>query len=398
MKKIQTTLLTVLFLIAPAVIRANNTVTIVDVPNREATNVNYTNFRAPLQQAPLLKLPVGMVQPRGWLRKYLELQRDGLNGQLGTVSAWLDKNNNQWLSNQGDQKKEVEIWIQAVLNNQTSNGRLGPDGYDGDSPDIWAKMPMLWALQTYYEATGSQRVLTAMNRYFKWEMSIPDNKFLKGLWQEKRGGDNLWSVLWLYNRNGDKTILPLIDKLHNAISENKKISFQYFKWDLDFSNGTKIVKTARKGGAAYKVSPWALCWDDENYYLVAYDSEAEMIKHYRVDKMERIRLLKEERDGSDKYKDFNPARYAKSVFSMFGGEECEVKLQVDNDFIGIIVDRFGSDIYVVRHDEHSFTVNVHVMLSPQFYAWLFGLSGKVKILSPEKAIIEFKNKIMQFAL
>ena len=188
-----------------------------------------------------------------------------------------------------------------------------------------------------------------------------------------------------------------VDKLHNAISENKKISFQYFKWDLDFSNGTKIVKTARKGGAAYKVSPWALCWDDENYYLVAYDSEAEMIKHYRVDKMERIRLLKEERDGSDKYKDFNPARYAKSVFSMFGGEECEVKLQVDNDFIGIIVDRFGSDIYVVRHDEHSFTVNVHVMLSPQFYAWLFGLGGKVKILSPEKAIIEFKNKIMQFA-
>lgn len=188
-----------------------------------------------------------------------------------------------------------------------------------------------------------------------------------------------------------------VDKLHNAISENKKISFQYFKWDLDFSNGTKIVKTARKGGAAYRVSPWALCWDDENYYLVAYDSEAEMIKHYRVDKMERIRLLKEERDGSDKYKDFNPARYAKSVFSMFGGEECEVKLQVDNDFIGIIVDRFGSDIYVVRHDEHSFTVNVHVMLSPQFYAWLFGLGGKVKILSPEKAIIEFKNKIMQFA-
>ena len=188
-----------------------------------------------------------------------------------------------------------------------------------------------------------------------------------------------------------------VDKLHNAISENKKISFQYFKWDLDFSNGTKIVKTARKGGAAYKVSPWALCWDDENYYLIAYDSEAEMIKHYRVDKMERIRLLKEERDGSDKYKDFNPARYAKSVFSMFGGEECEVKLQVDNDFIGIIVDRFGSDIYVVRHNEHSFTVNVHVMLSPQFYAWLFGLGGKVKILSPEKAIIEFKNKIMQFA-
>ena len=187
-----------------------------------------------------------------------------------------------------------------------------------------------------------------------------------------------------------------VDKLHNAVSENKKISFQYFKWYLDFSNGTKIVKTARKDGEAYRVSPWALCWDDENYYLIAYDSEAEMIKHYRVDKMEHIRLLKEERDGSEKYKDFNPARYAKSVFSMFGGEECEVKLLVDNDFIGVIVDRFGSDIFVVRHDEHSFTVTVHVMLSPQFYAWLFGLGGKVRILSPKKVIIEFQNKIMQF--
>ena len=60
-----------------------------------------------------------------------------------------------------------------------------------------------------------------------------------------------------------------VDKIHNAISENKKISFQYFKWELDTTNGNKIVKTARKNGEAYRVSPWALCWDDENYYLIA---------------------------------------------------------------------------------------------------------------------------------
>ena len=189
-----------------------------------------------------------------------------------------------------------------------------------------------------------------------------------------------------------------VDKIHNAISENKKISFQYFKWELDTTNGNKIVKTARKNGEAYRVSPWALCWDDENYYLIAYDSEAEIIKHYRVDKMERIRLLKDERDGSELYNDFNPARYAKSVFSMFGGEECEVKLLVDNNFIGVIVDRFGSDLFIVKHDEHSFTVNVNVMLSPQFYAWVFGLGGGVRILAPERAILEFKDKISQFNL
>lgn len=189
-----------------------------------------------------------------------------------------------------------------------------------------------------------------------------------------------------------------VDKIHNAISENKKISFQYFKWELDTTNGNKIVKTARKNGEAYRVSPWALCWDDENYYLIAYDSEAKIIKHYRVDKMERIRLLKDERDGSELYKDFNPARYAKSVFSMFGGEECEVKLLVDNNFIGVIVDRFGSDLFIVKHDEHSFTVNVNVMLSPQFYAWVFGLGGGVRILAPERAILEFKDKILQLNL
>ena len=219
---------------------AQTNVSVVERPSSEATHANYTPFRQPLQQVPLLKLPVGKVQPRGWLRKYLELQRDGLNGQLGTVSAWLDKSGNQWLSGQGDHGweevpywirgyislayilddeamiREAGTWIQAVLNNQATNGRLGPDGYDGQSPDLWAKMPMLWALQTYYEATGTSRVLNAMNRYFKWEKTIGDNIFLKGAWQDKRGSDNIWSVIWLYNRNGDQAILPLIDKLHRA--------------------------------------------------------------------------------------------------------------------------------------------------------------------------------------
>lgn len=289
MKKI---LLTVLLLIPFAGVRADNTVTIVDTPNRKATSVNYTNFRAPLQQAPLLKLPVGKVQPKGWLRKYLELQRDGLNGQLGTVSAWLDKNNNQWLSNQGDHgweevpywirgysslayilddeamKAETKTWIQAVLNNQASNGRLGPDGYDGNSPDIWAKMPMLWALQTYYEATGSQRVLTAMNRYFKWEMSIPDNKFLKGLWQEKRGGDNLWSVLWLYNRNGDQTILPLIDKLHNATSD------WTMKGDLPNYHGVNVAQGFREPATYY------IYTGDKEMLQATYNAHNEMRRRY----------------------------------------------------------------------------------------------------------------------
>ena len=217
------------------------TASVVDAPDGTQSN-NYVSFRAPLAPAHLLKLPVGKVQPKGWLRNYLELQRDGLNGQLGTVSAWLDKNNNQWLSDSGDHgweevpywlrgycslayilddeamKKEAQTWFEAVLKNQKADGFLGPRNYEGDKPEIWAQMIMLWALQTYYEYSGDQRVLDAMTKYFKWEMTVDDAQFLKGVWQEKRGGDNMWSVIWLYNRTGDESILPLIDKLHRNTS------------------------------------------------------------------------------------------------------------------------------------------------------------------------------------
>lgn len=221
---------------------AQNAVSVVDRPLNGTSN-NYTNFRAPLQSAPLLKLPVGKVQPKGWLRKYLELQKEGLNGKLGTVSAWLDKNNNQWLSDSGDHgweevpywlrgycslayilndedmKKESQVWFDAVLSNLKEDGFLGPRNYENGNPEIWAQMVMLWALQTYYENSGDQKVLDAMTDYFNWEMTVDDSKFLKGLWQEKRGGDNLWSVIWLYNRTGNEEVLPLIDKLHRNTSD-----------------------------------------------------------------------------------------------------------------------------------------------------------------------------------
>lgn len=216
---------------------AQDVVSVVERPQVSVSN-NYTNFRSPLQPVPLLKLPVGSIQPKGWLRKYLELQKDGLNGQLGTISAWLDKNNNQWLSDNGDHgweevpywlrgycslayilddpdmKAEAQIWFDAVLRNLKEDGFLGPRNYEGSNPELWAQMIMLWALQTYYEYSEDPKVLEAMTNYFKWELTVPDSQFLNGLWQEKRGGDNLWSVIWLYNRTGDDSVLPLIDKLH----------------------------------------------------------------------------------------------------------------------------------------------------------------------------------------
>ena len=116
-------------------------------------------------------------------------------------------------------KKEAQVWFDAVLSNIKEDGFLGPRNYENGNPEVWAQMIMLWALQTYYESTGDQKVLDAMTDYFNWEMTVPDTQFLKGLWQEKRGGDNMWSVIWLYNRTGNETILPLIDKLHKNTSD-----------------------------------------------------------------------------------------------------------------------------------------------------------------------------------
>ena len=231
-----------LCMLAMTVTAQTTEIAVVDRPFVTTQHASPTTYRAPLHGGCLKKLPVGQVQPRGFLREILNRQRAGLNGQLGTVSAWLDKNNNQWLSDTGDHgweevpywlrgysslayilddeamKREAQVWFDAVLQHVKPNGLLGPDAMDGDTqnPELWAKMPMLWALQTYYEHSGDERVLTAMTNYFHWELTIPDEHFLKGLWQAKRGSDNEWSVVWLFNQTGDESILPLIDKLHRC--------------------------------------------------------------------------------------------------------------------------------------------------------------------------------------
>lgn len=208
-------------------------------------------------------------------------------------------------------------------------------------------------------------------------------------------GEQLQRQVYVTNRvkTVNEKIYYNVDYIYNAISQNRQIAFKYCMWTVDFSGEKKIVKTERKDGKIYTVSPWALCWDDENYYLVAYDAEAEMIKHYRVDKMESIEITDNERDGGNKFETFDIAKYTKGVFSMFGGEETDVDLSVDNELIGVIVDRFGSDIFIKKESETSFVVSIKAMLSPQFYAWVFGLGNKVRILSPQRAVDEYKDRI-----
>ena len=136
-----------------------------------------------------------------------------------------------------------------------------------------------------------------------------------------------------------------------------------------------------------------LSWDDENYYLVGYDSDAEQIKHYRVDKMLHIKLSNESRDGKEHFKKLDMADYAKKSFGMFGGKEQTVKLLVKNSLAGVIIDRFGKNVMLIPTDDEHFTVNVDVHVSRQFLGWVFSLGEDIKIVGPDEVVDEMKKEI-----
>ena len=136
-----------------------------------------------------------------------------------------------------------------------------------------------------------------------------------------------------------------------------------------------------------------MSWDDENYYLVGYDSDAEQIKHYRVDKMLHIKLSNESRDGKEHFKKLDMADYAKKSFGMFGGKEQTVKLLVKNSLAGVIIDRFGKNVMLIPTDDEHFTVNVDVHVSRQFFGWVFSLGEDIKIVGPDEVVDEMKKEI-----
>ena len=184
----------------------------------------------------------------------------------------------------------------------------------------------------------------------------------------------------------NESIYYNVDKIHTAIGANSKITFQYFQWDVN----KKMV--LRRNGAFYEVSPWALSWDDENYYLIAFDSKEDKIKHFRVDKMLHIELKNEKREGKGRFQKFDMAVYAKKTFGMFGGEEQTVKLLCDNTFAGVMIDRFGKDIFMVPVDDSHFTVSVNVAVSRQFLAWVFALGEGVKLVEPQSVVEQMKEE------
>ena len=185
----------------------------------------------------------------------------------------------------------------------------------------------------------------------------------------------------------NESIYYIVDDIHRAISSNRKIRFEYMRWNLE-------KKLEPRKDEPYEVSPWALTWVDENYYMIAYDSAECKIKHFRVDKMQKIEVTEKKREGKEFFKQFNIAAYARENFGMYGGQEVKVKLAFKNEFVGVIIDRFGKDIMIHPAKQEGWSETfVNVALSDQFLGWIFSLGTNVKILEPAEVVQRFKKEL-----
>lgn len=177
-----------------------------------------------------------------------------------------------------------------------------------------------------------------------------------------------------------------VDKIHEALNEESQIKFQYFTWTADKKMELK------HGGAYYSVSPWALCWDDEKYYLVGYDNREYKIKHFRVDKMTDVSVVYEEREGKEEFSKMQMSEYTNRLFGMFDGNLETVTLLCENHAANVIIDRFGTDIPLMKTDAEHFTVRVRVSVSKLFLSWIMAIPG-VKIVAPERTVDMMKSEI-----
>ena len=185
----------------------------------------------------------------------------------------------------------------------------------------------------------------------------------------------------------NESIYYNVDKLHAAIAGHRAITFRYFDYNV------RHEKVFRREGGRYTTSPYGLIWNNENYYLVAYDASNQQMRHYRVDKMAEIAVTCLPREGENRFAQFDLAAYGQKHFGMFSGNEAAVTLLCRNPMAGVVMDRFGHDIIMVPQGEDHFTVTLPVVLSPQFFGWLFGLEDNVVLTAPQWAVDLYRQKL-----
>ncbi|MDE7252640.1 MAG: transcriptional regulator [Acetatifactor sp.] len=181
----------------------------------------------------------------------------------------------------------------------------------------------------------------------------------------------------------NESIYYNVDNIHRAIQEDRQLAFTYLEWNLK----KKLVPR----GEGRIVSPWALIWREENYYLAAVDARDGVLKHYRVDKMGSVEVLKEKREGLDKFAKLELTDYTNQTFGMFSGAEETVTLCFPNRLVGVVLDRFGREADIRPTGEESFLARVKVAVSGQFFGWLAGIGPEAEITAPERTKEQYKE-------
>lgn len=187
------------------------------------------------------------------------------------------------------------------------------------------------------------------------------------------------------SKSGNESIYLTVDRIQSVIADKKKIAFQYFDYAPDKS------RVLRHDGQIYTVSPYALIWNNDTYYLIGYHDKRKLVAKFRIDRITGLEVLDE--PASRKPDDFDVAEYFTKEFSMLDGAECKVELICENSLMGNIIDRFGNEVHTEIADEQHFKVVTAVDLSNNFYGWVFASAGKIQIKSPADAINGFAKLI-----
>ncbi|MBR1598372.1 MAG: WYL domain-containing protein [Lachnospiraceae bacterium] len=183
----------------------------------------------------------------------------------------------------------------------------------------------------------------------------------------------------------NESIYYNIDTIFESIRENVMISFQYLEWTAD----KRLVP--KRNGESCQVSPWCLIWERERYYLIAYDGAAEKLKHYRVDKMKQIKLLEVKREGRRLFGEIDISKYATENMAMYNGVKETVNLIADAELAGVIIDKFGTDVWMHEKEDGRLSVTVDVAVTDQFFGWVTSMGGRVRIASPANVAAQYKE-------
>lgn len=205
--------------------------------------------------------------------------------------------------------------------------------------------------------------------------------------------------VYLVGRTKGKTrndrMLRSIQRINEAIKADCQIEFQYMKYTIQ----DRANQVSKRNGEAYRYSPFALLINEGNYYMIAADQRGRKLYHFRVDRMKGVKLVCEERTGKDLYKNFDIENYTHRVFSMYGGEEMDIKLWFENRLLDTVIEQFGtgSDVFYGYDDEKHFIIRTKIEVSSQFYSWLCRFGTQVKIISPQNVVEGYTEYLKEIA-